>query len=268
MHRGGKVLKGSLSSGLKLITAPQTLATFLIGGVALGVLGNAAYQLLTNWLTTSNSAALRIIIGALAVVLGAVWSLGRLAQRLYTAPPLPDKRAPEKRRGIIFLVSNEPTIRKALDWHKETLEWCRLICSEQSLPLAGKLKAEMKERGVDVELVLINDVLDPVECRNIVNNIYSTLPPGLTESDVILDFTGMTSIASVGAVLACLDEQRAIQYTPAVFDPELKAVKPRDPVEIVLNWGALRLSPDSSGQLEDKAEERRQPLADAGTSGS
>ena len=244
------MLKGSLSSGLRLITAPQTLATFLLGGVALGVLGNAAYQLLTNWLTTSNWAALRIMIGALAVVLVAVWFLGRLAQRLRVAPPLPDKKPPAKRRGIIFLVSNEPTIRKALDWHSATIEWCRLICSEQSLPLAGKLKAELKERRVDAELVLINDVLDPIECRNTVDHIYTTLPAGLAESDVILDFTGMTAIASVGAVLACLDEQRAIQYTPGVFDAELRAVRPRDPVEIALTWNTLHLPSDISAKPE------------------
>lgn len=232
--------RGSLASGLKLLSAPKTLATFLLGGVALGVLGNAVYQVLTNWLTTSNWAAVRIIIGALAVLMSAVWLLGRLAHRLHVAPPLPDKKAPEKRRGVIFLVSNEPTIRKALDWHRETLEWCRLICSEQSLPLAGKLKAELKQRGVDAELALINDVLDPVECRNTVDLIYATLPEGLGESEVILDFTGMTAIASVGAVLACLDEQRSIQYTPGVFDAELKAVRPRDPVEIVLTWDTLR----------------------------
>ena len=52
----------SRSSGLELLTAPKTLSTFLLGGVALGVLGNAVYQLLTNWLSTDNSAAIRIII--------------------------------------------------------------------------------------------------------------------------------------------------------------------------------------------------------------
>jgi hypothetical protein len=33
---------------MQLLTTPQTLLTFLIGGIALGVLGNAAYQVLTN----------------------------------------------------------------------------------------------------------------------------------------------------------------------------------------------------------------------------
>ena len=136
-------------------------------------------------------------------------------------------------------MSNEPPIRTALAWHAETLQWCRLLCSEQSMPLAQKLRGELQGQGKDVELVFIHDVLDPVECRNAVDRIYANLPVDLPESEVILDFTGMTSIASVGAVLACLNDQRPIQYTPAVFDSTLKVLRPRDPIEIVLNWNIV-----------------------------
>jgi hypothetical protein len=40
----------------------------------------------------------------------------------------------------------------------------------------------------------------------------------------------------VGAVLACLHDQRSIQYTPAIYDKALQAQQPRDPIEIVLSW--------------------------------
>jgi hypothetical protein len=225
---------------LELLTAPKTLSTFLLGGVALGVLGNAVYQLLTNWLSTDNSAAVRIIIGAILALAAVRWLLHRLTQRIRVAPPLPNKQAPTPRRGLICLVSaNEPTIRKALAWHAGTLQWCRLLCSEQSMPLAQKLRDELQGQRKEVELVFIHDVFDPVECRNIVDSIYANLPVGLSESEVILDFTGMTSIASVGAVLACLHEQRSIQYTPAMYDKALQAQQPRDPSEIVLNWNSV-----------------------------
>lgn len=49
----------------------------------------------------------------------------------------------------------------------------------------------------------------------------------------------MTAMASVGAALACLDEQRALQYTPGVFDEKLRVIRPRDPVEVVLTWGMV-----------------------------
>src|SRR5712691_4129300 len=209
----------SRSSGLELLTAPKTLSMFLLGGVALSVLGNAVYQLLTNWLSTGNSAAVRIIFGAVLALAAVRWLLNRLTQRIRAIPPLPNKQAPIPRRGLICLVSsNEPPIRTALAWHAETLQWCRLLCSEQSMPLAQKLRNELQGQGKDVELMFIHDVLDPVECRNTVDRIYTNLPVDLPESEVILDFTGMTSIASVGAVLACLNDQRPIQYTPALFD--------------------------------------------------
>jgi len=213
---------------------------FLLGGSALGVLGNAVYQLLTNWLSTDNSAAIGIIIGAVLVLAVMQWLFNRLIQRIHATHPLPNKQAPTPRRGLICLVSNnEPPIRKALAWHAETLQWCRLLCSEQSMPLAQKLRNELQGQGKDAEFVFIHDVLDPVECRNTVDQLYTHLPGNLPEPEVILDFTGMTSIASVGAVLACLNDQRPIQYTPAVFDGTLKVLRPRDPIAIVLNWDVV-----------------------------
>jgi hypothetical protein len=45
-----------LASGIQVLTAPQTLLTFPTGGIALSVLGNALYPLLTSWLPTSHLA--------------------------------------------------------------------------------------------------------------------------------------------------------------------------------------------------------------------
>jgi CRISPR-associated protein (Cas_Cas02710) len=230
----------SISTGLQLLTTPQTIGTFLIGGIALGVLGNAVYQLLTNWLTASNYAAIRIITGAFLTLISVAWFLSRLTHKLQSTPPLPNKKRPEKRKGIIFLVSNEPTIRKALEWHYSELRRCWLVCSEQSIELAKKFRNEIETDNKKVEIILVNDVFDVVEIRNKVDGIYRKLPPDFSESDVILDFTGMTSIASVGAFLACLNEDRPIQYTPGVFDTQLRAVQARDPVEVVLDWQVLQ----------------------------
>lgn len=241
--------RNAFTQGLQLITAPQTLTTFLVGGVAIGVLGDAVYQLLTNWLTTSNWAVWRIIIGSVLVLLVVIWVFGRIVSKMQPAPPLPGKKAPDKRRGLIVLVSNEPTARKAIEWHLDKLELCWLVCSEQSHPVAEKLRDELLKKGRNAELIFIHDVYDPVECRNEVNRIFELLPEGYSAADVILDFTGMTAVASVGSVLACLDEDRSIQYVPGVFDKELKVIQPRDPVEIVLDWGTVQISP---GMMKEK----------------
>jgi len=60
----------SFASGMQLLTTPQSLLTFLIGGIALGVLGNAVYQVLTNYFGTNNSVMAGIISGALLVLVG------------------------------------------------------------------------------------------------------------------------------------------------------------------------------------------------------
>lgn len=228
----------SFASGLELLTSPKTFVTLLVGSVSLGVLGNAVSDLLTNWLTDSTGALLGISLGALLVFCGFAGMVGHLAERLRPALPLPNKQPPHKRRGLIVLVSNEPTAQRAILWHHDTLQYCWLVCSEQSMPVAIKLKNDLHIQGKDVMLVLLNDVFDLLECRNKVNAIYNNLPAGLSPQEIILDFTGMTSMASVGAVLACMDEQRSLQYTPAAFDDKLQATRPRDPVEVVLTWGA------------------------------
>ena len=226
-------------SGIQVLTAPKTLLTFLTGGIALSVLGNAVYQLLTSWLPISNYTIIGIIMVSVVVLVGVAWMIEHLARRWRPAPPLPNKQPPQQRRGIIFLVSNEPTIQRALAWHRDTLQWCWLVCSGANATPGWETQSGTPGTGKKAELVVLNDVFDLVECRNKVDTIYTQLPAGCTPADVILDFTGMTTIASVGAVLACLDDQRAMQYTPAVFDEQLHAVQPRDPVEVVLSWGML-----------------------------
>ena len=120
---------------------------------------------------------------------------------------------------------------------------CWLLCSTRTIPIAREIEKELDAQGKLATHELIKDVFDPLECRDKVEEIYKTLPDGWKEDDVILDFTGMTACASVGSVLACLDEKRAIQYTPGQYDEDLKAMQPLEPVEVVLHWGTLQTAP-------------------------
>jgi len=231
------------ASGLHLMFTPEALVPFLIGSLALAVLGNAVYQLLANRLGTGNLAVVKIVAGSLLLLFGAAWFLSLFVNRLRPLPPLVGKQVPEKRKGLILLVSNESTTRKAIKWHYAVLKRCWLLCSTQSANIAENLKTELAGQDKTADVILINDVFDPLEYRDKVEAIYANLPKGWTESDAILDFTGMTACASVGSVLACLNEQRPIQYVPAHYDATLKAMVPIDPVEVVLHWGVLHPPP-------------------------
>lgn len=140
-------------------------------------------------------------------------------------------------------MSNEVTIRKALDYHRSALQWVWLVCSEDTLPRARALRDEMTE---EVKIVVIDDVYNPAECRRKIDDIYTHLPEGLAESEVILDFTGMTSVASVGAVLACLNAQRPIQFTPGRYNPELQRPQVLEPIEVVLHWDEPKASAENA----------------------
>jgi hypothetical protein len=156
----------SFSSGLQLMFTPGALIPFLIGSLALAVMGNATYQLVTNWLGTGNLAVVAIGGTMLAVMVSAAWVLSRFVNRLRPFPPLVGKKPPGKRQGLILLVSNEQTSRKALAWHRDMLNYCWLLCSTQSAPMADRLRDELVEQGKRAELALINDVFDPLEYKS------------------------------------------------------------------------------------------------------
>ena len=218
----------------------QALLYFLAGTIAVSVSGNAAYQFLTNIAGTNKRAAGAIFTVAILILLWAAWRVERIISFGRPTSPLANRSRPVERRGLILLVSREDTCQTAIKWHERRLEWCWLICSAQTEPVAEKLKGGLEDDGVHAEKRIVEDAFDPVEVKEIVEGIYDVLPSGLTETEVILDFTGMTTPASVGAVLACLNDKRSIQYVPAEYDKRLDAVRPLDPVEIILSWPAIR----------------------------
>ncbi len=254
----------SLASGLQVLFSPGALIPFLIGSVAVAVLGSAVYQLLSNWLGTTNVAAVRIILGALVVVLTAAWVVARFVNRARALPPLVGKTTPATRKGLIVLVSNNvPVCRAAIEWHEEALEKCWLICSAQTAAVAQKLREELEKAGKQGQVILVNDVFDPLEFRSHVESVFNNLPAGWAETDVVFDFTGMTACASVGGVLACLKEERSIQYTPASYDATLKAQQPLPPVEITLHWGLFELPSSLPGPAPQPSLQEVPPAATA-----
>lgn len=249
----------SFTSGLQMMLSAQMLVPFLLGTLALAVLGSAVYQVLTNWLGTQTQAAVQIGASSLLVLMVMAALLSYLAGRQRALPPLKNKSAPLQHKRLILLISSEALSRKAAQWHGATLERCWLFCSAESMPIASKLQAAMESQGKVADLELIKDVFDPLEYHTKVERIYSELPSGWSESDVILDFTGMTACASVGCVLACLNEQRPIQYTPGKFDAALKTMQPFDPVEVVLDWSVLR--PPAGSHAESAANPPQKPVS-------
>jgi hypothetical protein len=223
----------SISRQIRRILTPEAVVPFIVGALCLGVLSNAVFQLLTHWLGAAPGSLVLIIVGSLSILVIAALLTAHALSHYQSILGDPSKRRPEPRRGLIFLVSqNEAVFREALKPHEQTLERIWFVCSKQSLPLAEKLKEEQEYSGRVVEDLVVNDVHDPFAFFQQVKEICADLPEGWDPAEVIADYVGMTAHASVGTVLGCLFVGFPLQYTPGVYDDQLKAVRPLPSFEV------------------------------------
>lgn len=231
---------------LRSFFAANSIIGFVVASLSLSIVGAASFQIIANIFGTSTSAmGIILVIAALILIIAALftWRVvqSNLERKNRNIVKL-DRKQPAKHRGLIVLVSRKAAPEKAYQWHLPVLEHCWLVHSawEDSKAAAVSLKQDIDGLGKNAERIEILDVLNPEECFDKVDDIYKNkLPKGFSESDVILDFTGMTVTASVGAMLACLsNEHRHIQYTAArrVDGKEVSD----DPVEIILEWDVVR----------------------------
>jgi hypothetical protein len=228
-------MRVTYSYALKQFFSPAAFLPFFIGAICLAVLGNEVTELLNSVFGTSKTALVGIAVSALFVLILCAWGFQKWLAR-FTPPPVEFKQKPPGyRRGLVVLVGRQlDTCRKAIEFHQPILERCWLICSQQSLGTAQELKSEYEGRLAMPDPLIVNDVNDPLEYRNLVNGIYQHLPAGWNETDVIADYTGMTAHASVGMALACLGSARPLQYTPPLNNADLQAISALDPIEIEL----------------------------------
>ncbi|MGV0029353.1 hypothetical protein [Phormidesmis priestleyi] len=234
-------MRTSFSQALKIFFSPETILPFFFGSVFLAVLGNAVYDILKNLLGAETPALLRIGLGSLLVFFLSVTVVARIiAQKLaHLKHDRPEifKRKPKKFRGLVLLVSNAQPCRQAIRFHLPRLQRCWLICSLQTLETAKEIAQEFP-LVCQEDFIIINDIYDPIDFRDAVNEIYETkLLPTWQPSEVIADYVGMTAHGSVGMVLACIGTDRPLQYTPAHIDKTTqRIIGSLDPIEITLNW--------------------------------
>ena len=223
----------TMQDAFRLIFSPEAILPFLLGSLALGVMGNAVFTLLTNWLGSSTPALLSIVLGTVLVLIGAAFFLERVLRRLPGRLKL-DKKAPEARRGLILLVSNKEACQTAITYHGPRLDHCWLLHSTITTELANEVCQDLEGQGKHGHLRHVEDVFDPTVCAKVVEDIYANLPAPLTPADVILDFTGMTALASIGGVLAAVGWQAPLEYTPAQRDSSNRVMGSLPPFEVVL----------------------------------
>ena len=144
---------------------------------------------------------------------------------------VPETQKPGLYPGLIVLVGigrketadpmTEPAV-PAIEYHLGTpdtpgpLKACWLIATageKGSLPRARAIKAAFADRIPDIYIRTLADPFSVQEAHDCIEKIYAEEieQAGLTESQVIADFTGGVKPMSAGMILACR-ERRLMQY--------------------------------------------------------
>ena len=208
---------------------------FLIGSIALAILGNAIYELLTTTFGATPQFLIALVIGATLIFTFAALALRHLLHLMDRLgvdqwPHVePDQRA-EPHAGLILPVGLSATGAEAaiLAWHQHdaTLRHCWLLVSPEVQRHAkfGDLRQSLLDHGVIPHIVPITDAIQAAE-------IYATVRATLVDAarftdatPLIADITSGTKAMSVGTVLACLAARVPVQYWSA---PRDKDGKPR-----------------------------------------
>jgi hypothetical protein len=235
-HRVGDVLK--------LFFDPRIFPLFALGSLALAAAGNSVYDLLKAWLGDSPPALFRILLLTMAVLVGAAILLSSILRLLRRGQVQAISRPkPDKRQGLIFLVSNEEPLAKAFTYHQPVLSHCWLIATNNSLEVAKEFQDKHAAADKKLFIKILSDEFSWEECKRLIDDIYANLPEGLTSSDVITDFTGLTKPASAGAILACLSPDRPLQYVQPIFEMRgdgMRVIGAGDPIEIVIDYEKIK----------------------------
>lgn len=224
-------MRQNFSRAAQIFFSPATFVPFLFGSTFLSVLGSAITQVLFNVLGESTPAALAIAVGAVLIFMASVVLFARGLEKIEPAT-LPGSRQPQKYGGLILLVSREKPCQVAIKYHLPQLQYCWLLCSVQTRPIAETLAANFgTQYKIKFYIVTINDIYDPWEYYQEIRKIYRSLPNGISKEAVIADYTGMTAHGSVGVVLSSLAVKTPLQYTPANPNNPQESL---EPIEIVL----------------------------------
>jgi len=232
---------------LQLLFEPKTGLLFLAVALIGSVFCNALCDILTIIFNLGNNlnGCFTILGGTLFIFLLILWIFAQNIKNRARYPFRFTEDFPEKRKGLILLISNYDTSEKAVMLHLGELEKCWLLYSDhpRSIESKDKICELLKYHFIEPIPIHIKDVFSSKGIRDEVDNILSHLPEGWNENDIISDFTGMTAPASIGMVLACLRNNRPLQYVPGNYDKDGRAVTATEPVEVKLEWD-IALSAD------------------------
>jgi hypothetical protein len=198
---------------------------------------------------------LLLVLGAIYLTNFTQWVRSRLiALGMLTAEPITANVTPLQRTypGLIVLMSpyseNSPA-EAAIRHHMQNncLKFCWIICTNKSVEHARHMVDRLKQEGAELvrfyygsepiedvdlrdrtlTLLVPNDLMDdPNHIRKLMEGIYADAERnGLSEADVMADYTGATKGMTAGIILACTKPERSLQYISQVNSGQIMAVQ-------------------------------------------
>jgi CRISPR-associated protein (Cas_Cas02710) len=187
--------------------------------------------------------------------------LAKLRDRLFGEPALDVKPLQDTFQGLITLASptrkneagnfQETPTEASIRYHLKTLEHCWIVATERALPEVNRIIQKLIGEGLITQqraeaifhygpnhtLKLVERPYQPIEfllsdrdsdnpnqVRKLINAIYADArEKGLTESEIITDYTGGTKSLTAGVILACATPSRRLQYISQI-DEGMKEV--------------------------------------------
>jgi hypothetical protein len=202
---------------------PKVPILFVLGGVLLAVMGNAAYDLLLQGLGSTVWAMLAVFLGAMVllglVVIGLYAVLRRERQPIELGP---EERA-EKRQGLVLFLSTGggKADEEALQFHIPALKRAWLIATDEVREegKVDRLTLACREGGVDVRCLDLTKPRDAGEAHRLVAQaLIEAGQGGLAPGSLYVDITGCLRPSAVGAIKACLDAGHDIEYVLARYE--------------------------------------------------
>ncbi len=212
--------QSSLNDLLRLFLETRVPVLFLIGSLALAILGNAVYELLTGVFGATPQFLIALIAGAVMIFAFVVVGFQRLLRgfkRRRGTTVEPDRQAPPH-RGLILPVSPNPQAADAdiIAWHQRdaTLRHCWLLASPSVADSERfrDLKQNLLEQNVTPHVVLLDDVLRANQVYAKVREAINQAVPVGDAWPLIADITGGNKVMTAGILLACLDAGVPVQY--------------------------------------------------------
>lgn len=208
---------------------PRMPLLFVLGGLLLAIIGNAAYDLLLLWWGTGFWALLGALLLSLLLLVLVVLGIQAVLRARRPAPIIlgPEEEAEPRPGLVLFLSKGEGKADElALEFHADHLRHVWFIVTAEVEEKCGRLAQFYRKKGSNVTHLSLNRPQDAGESYDLVQQALAEAGSlGMGPGSLYVDITGCLRPSAVGAAQACLEAGHDIEYVLARYDEEGRVIK-------------------------------------------